>query len=248
MFLLDVGNTGLKWAYLRRDKLTKEGRLDYVSQSLADSLDVHWKNLPKPRRAVICNVGSAETAGIVRDWMKQHWRVNAQFIQPVAEACGVRNAYFEPQRLGSDRWAALVAVRRKFRKSAIVVDCGTAITIDAMDRDGKHLGGLILPGMAMMRDSLISGTEGIVLKANQPEAVSLLARDTEGAVAGGVLYTAVAVIDRVLADVTAAIGSEMAYVITGGDAQVLLPLLMHSFNYEPDLVLQGVAQIASARS
>lgn len=248
MFLLDVGNTGLKWAYLRRGKLVKGGRFNYAPQSLAESLDKQWRSLPRPRRAVVCSVGSADTGAAIKEWMSRHWKVRAHFIQAEAEGFGVKNAYAEPQRLGADRWAALVAARGKFKKPAIVVDCGTAITIDVISRDGNHLGGLIVPGLAMMRDALVGGTEGITLKSGQPAAVSLLARDTEGAVAGGILYTAVAVIDRVLADVAAVIGSGAVCMITGGDALTLLPLLAHDFVHEPDLVLEGVALIAADQS
>jgi type III pantothenate kinase len=96
----------------------------------------------------------------------------------------------------------------------------------------------------MMRQSLVGGTKGIRLKKETLSEVSLLARDTEGAVTGGTLYAVVAVIDRVVDDVTEALGVDLTCVITGGDAPALLPLLRRQYTHEPDLVIQGLSKIA----
>ena len=158
------------------------------------------------------------------------------------------NAYVEPQRLGSDRWAALIGAHAAVSGPLCVVDCGSAVTLDALDVKGQHLGGLIIPGLDMMRGALINNTSGIheqALARGEGE-VSVLARDTQGAVTGGVLYTLIAVIDRVTADLAADLQSPLTRVITGGDAERLLPLLAGPYRHEPELVLQGLAIVAES--
>ncbi|OGT21933.1 MAG: hypothetical protein A2V90_05485 [Gammaproteobacteria bacterium RBG_16_57_12] len=152
-----------------------------------------------------------------------------------------------PDRLGADRWAALIAVRQRIEVAACIVDCGTAITIDVLSGQGEHLGGLIVPGIQMMRNSLASGTKGVRSSENAMSKVSLLARDTGAAVFGGTLYAAVAVIDRVISDVSEAMNMELTCVLTGGNAPEVKPLLAHACIYEPDLVLQGLARVAAGK-
>jgi type III pantothenate kinase len=120
--------------------------------------------------------------------------------------------------------------------------------MDALDAKGQHLGGLIIPGLNMMRSALIQNTGGIhEQKLNQGEGkVSVLARDTLGAVSGGALYALIAVIDRVTADLAADLQAPLARIICGGDAERLLPLLAESYRYEPNLVLQGLAILAES--
>lgn len=245
MLLADIGNSCLKWTWLHDGVLQPGERALYREEGLASVLARHWAPLRRPQRLLVANVGGAEAAAVLSEWTRQRWDLVPEFLCAQASAFGVRNAYAEPHRLGSDRWAALIATHHSTPRAACIVDCGTAITIDALAADGQHLGGLIVPGLATMRRALLDNTSGIELRGEAMEAVSLLARDTEGAVRGGTLYAAVAVIDRVVADVRAALGKDVARIITGGDAPILLALLGERFVHEPDLVLQGLAVVAS---
>ena len=161
---------------------------------------------------------------------------------PRRSSYGVSNAYTSPERLGADRWATLVAAHHLYPGPSCVVDCGTAVTIDAVAGTGEHLGGLILPGLTMMRQALVENTQGIGRVATGD--VSLLARNTDDGVTAGTLYALVAALDRIVADVAAELDGEVALLLTGGDAGMLLPLLQDSWQHEPDLVLQGLAVIA----
>src|SRR3569832_603245 len=129
-----------------------------------------------------------------------------------------------------------------------IVDAGTAITLDDLSTDGHHLGGLIMPGIELMRRSLLERSEGIRAATASPERgdITLLARDTQSGVDGGTLYAAVAAIDRVMQDVGTELGETLTRVITGGDAERLLTLLHGQYHHVPDLVLHGLAIIAEA--
>jgi type III pantothenate kinase len=183
-------------------------------------------------------------------WVRDKWGVGVEFIEAPVTGWGVRNAYLNPYRLGADRWAALVAARQLTKEHVYLVDAGTALTIDVMGADGTHQGGLIVPGLGLMRQVLVDRAAGIRLEraADSASATSLLARDTSGAVNGGTLYGAVAFVDRVRQDVESELGAALRCIITGGDAEKLLPLLSGNFEYHEHLVLRGLAVIATERA
>ncbi|HKJ09958.1 MAG TPA: type III pantothenate kinase [Gammaproteobacteria bacterium] len=252
ILLIDAGNSSLKWGLLNGDTLEPGGRMIHERQDVREVAAQAWGQLPVPERAVIANVGGDRLAGSLRAWMKRTWRLLPEFPVAGASAAGVTNAYRQPERLGVDRWAALVAARHHAGGPACVVDCGTAITIDVLGADGAHLGGLITPGLRLMRRSLSAGTRGIGEDGEPPlmqdGQVCLLGRDTQGAVSGGTLYAAVALIDRVLADMREEAGDRISALLTGGDAPTVLPLLAGPIHHRPDLVLEGLAILARETS
>ncbi|MCU0937015.1 MAG: type III pantothenate kinase [Gammaproteobacteria bacterium] len=243
MLLADVGNTRLKWASAEAGGLTGHGAAEHAGTGLAQVLEDAWGRLRAPSRLVVANVAGPTAAGILTGWALGRWGLTPELVVARAAAGGVRNAYPEPERLGADRWAALVGARALCPDAACVVDCGSAVTADALSAEGEHLGGLILPGLALMRHSLQQGTAGV--RPAGDADVSLLARNTAGAVAGGTLYALVATVDRIASDLTAELGGRVEALLTGGDAPLLLPLLGRRWRHEPDLVLRGLAVLAN---
>jgi type III pantothenate kinase len=243
MLVADLGNTRLKWASVKDDgELSGHGAVEHATTGLAQALEGGWGRLRKPSRLVVANVAGATAAGVLTGWAVGRWGVTPEVVVAREAAAGVRNAYPEPERLGADRWAALVGAWALCRGAACVVDCGSAVTADALSAEGDHLGGLILPGLALMRRSLLEGTAGV--RPVGEADVALLARNTAGAVAAGTLYALVAAIDRIATDLTAELGGRMETILTGGDAARLLPLLGRRWSHVPDLVLRGLAVLA----
>ena len=241
--LLDIGNSVLHWAVCRDGALDDSGQLVHRGTDLVRQADRAWGDLAAPARVVIANVAGRDTGSVVADWMQQHWNVEPEFIRAGASACGVTNAYAEPEKLGVDRWATLVAVYHHYRGTACVVDCGTAITLDVINAAGVHQGGLILPGVETMKQQLLQNTADISAPGDLRPA-RLLANTTSEAVNGGAIYLAVAAIDRIVADQAAGHGASLQVVLTGGDAPVLLPLLKTPVHHDPGLVLKGLAILA----
>jgi type III pantothenate kinase len=170
-----------------------------------------------------------------------------RLIEVVAELerDGLRNGYVQAHRLGSDRWCALLGAWRLQTDAVCVVDVGTAMTIDVVNNGGVHLGGLIVPGLTMMRQCLIQGTaklgQALDLDEQSLDAPSgLLGCNTAQAVAGGSLWSLAASVERLRAQGTDLVGGDMRCIITGGDAQQLLPLLSGDWQWMPDLVLRGL--------
>jgi type III pantothenate kinase len=247
ILLVDIGNSRIKWASLIKGKLEHAGSAARAGEdNFAAEHDQHWRKIKKPRAVVVSNVAGAACAEALAAWTAERWQVQPRFVVAERKAFGVTNAYSKPERLGVDRWAALIAARRRFKGPVCVIDAGTAVTLDVLTEQGSHQGGLIIPGLEMMRHALLERTRDIQPATEAPASgdISLLARDTRDGVNGGTLYALVAVIDRVVADVRTELGKDLTRVITGGDAETLLPLLAGTYHHHPELVLEGLAVIA----
>lgn len=253
LLLVDLGNTRLRWVAVdEAGRLGRVASVVHAGRELGDVLDGAWSALEPPGRVKLCSVAGATQTAVFSGWVRRRWGSDTEVVQAAAEGWGVRNAYIEPTQLGADRWAALVAARALCPDRPVcIVDCGTAVTVDAMDAEGRHLGGLIAPGLALMRKALAGGTAGIVESdtvGGVPEGVALLARSTRDAVSAGTLCALVALVERVGSELAAELGESMERILTGGDAAQLIPLLESSWRHEPALVLRGLARMATEES
>ena len=180
MLLLDVGNSRIKWVFVKNGVRVQQGALGN-SEWLA--LQREFARLPPPRRILISNVAGVAMAQRLRS-VCGIWPVPVEFITAQAEQCGVVNSYQVPSELGSDRWASLIAAWRKLNGTCLVVNCGTATTVDALSAEGKFLGGLILPGIRLMQRSLSTST---ALQGEQGGQLQDFPCATDDAIYSGVL-------------------------------------------------------------
>lgn len=245
ILLVDIGNTRVKWAALNDGALGEFGDAVRLDREFKEVAKAAWAELEAPERVLVTNVAGPSVKKSANLWMRRRWKTAPEFVEAGAEACGVINAYEKPKKLGPDRWVAMVAARSIVQGPVVVVDCGTAITIDVLSMEGRHLGGLIIPGLGLMARSLIDRAPGIDEPSpDNPGHVALFGRDTDSAVTGGALYGAVALLDRAVSDVMAELGPRVTTIVTGGDAGRIGPLLARSVQYEPHLVLKGLAELA----
>ena len=235
--LVDVGNTRLKWAYSEGGKLGKVAALSYQDAKLA-GLEAAWSQIQTPRRVTIANVAGAEVGRSLAALVERVWRVRAEFVRTGRPAGGITIAYSDPDTLGVDRWLAMIAVRHAGMGPALVVDCGSAVTMDVIDPDGRHLGGLILPGLRAMWRALFANTA--VPESAPEEAPLLLGTNTGECVAGGGLQAILGVIERTLIRVVRLHGFRPRIVLTGGDAALIGSRLELPHDLLPDLVLHGL--------
>jgi type III pantothenate kinase len=163
MLLIDAGNSRVKWATVEGGMWLQQNVLENTH---APALSMAFSELQPPDRILVSNVAGENMAHLLSAACAA-WHSPIEFIVAQARQCGVRNSYEHPAQLGSDRWAALIAAWHQERAFCLVVNCGTATTVDALSAEGEFLGGLILPGVDMMCSSLASGaaqlaqTEGI---------------------------------------------------------------------------------------
>jgi len=262
--LLDAGNTRLKWAIVDhhtdaglqsgQPPLSRIGNLRYDDVELEGALKSRWSDLPDIARVILASVADSIITDRLQRFIHQRWGLTAERVLATASACGIINAYADPERLGIDRWLALIATRRMTPEPACVVDCGSAITIDRLDASGRHQGGLILPGLTMQRHALAKGTAYVSsdplsekrVDDTSPETgiqLAALAQSTADAVTSGILTTVVAAIERSIDEIDRRHGASL-HVLTGGDGPRLQTLLSGQWIIRPDLVLEGLAIVA----
>lgn len=242
ILLADVGNSRIKWAVWDGGHYQRRGQAGHGAESWTELAERHWRALPPPARVLMVSVAGPEARAALTDWVGKTWNLEAQFVSSSAAACGVRNAYAEPERLGADRWVALIAARALTRQTCYVVDCGTAVTIDALAADGQHLGGVIVPGMRLMREALYRETRQIPPETGEPR---LFGQSTREGVWGGALYAVASTIDGVTERMIAHHGPGLRW-LTGGAAESVLPHVQAEYRLEPELIFTGLRVIAGA--
>lgn len=240
--LVDCGNSRLKWAYAGTDGWQSQAVL-HAGASLPDVARRAFANAPQPKSIwVSCVAGEAACAALAQ-FLTQRFGVAPQFVRATLAAAGVRNHYTRPEQLGTDRWAALIGARALTDAACVVVDCGTAVTLDALNTSGEFVGGVIVPGLRLARESLAHATPA--LDVGPGAAEDCLARATADAIAAGTRYGIVGAIERIVREFESALGP-LDLIVTGGDAPLFVPLLAAPARHEPDLVLKGLARLAAA--
>lgn len=237
--LLDLGNTRLKWAVRRGDRIVDAGGVLYRRELAIATAAL--AALPVPSAVLAVSVAGAEVDAALEDWVRRTWGATLRFAKAQAAGWGLRSSYTHPERLGADRWVAMVAARAAAAGAFCVADSGSALTLDAVADDGIHLGGLILPGLAMMRESLHRGTAQLPL--GEATALPMFATDTATAIASGTAFALASSIDAFVAETARRTGRQPVLWLTGGDAGTLGPLLSTEHELAPDLLLRGLAII-----
>ena len=244
--LLDVGNSALKWGVLEEGAIRRTGHI--AQQKIRDQgLTVLTSRLPRRVDTVfVSNVAGTSFATRLSGVLSMHCNAEVHFARSEREACGVTNAYRQPRRLGVDRWMALIGAWAETNAASLVVDAGTAVTLDALDDTGQHIGGQILPGVTLMAQSLAARTSDIpAMKrraASQVRGIEMFATSTAAAVGHGAMNAVVGAIERAAA-VLREDGTEVSIFLTGGDASRILKSLGAEALHRPHLVLQGLARL-----
>jgi type III pantothenate kinase len=242
--LIDLGNSRLKWAVLDQDRLGPVACLEHGG--IAPALERHWASLTRPGRVKMANVaGPAVGASVVRA-VHDLWGIRADLLIAPARGNGIVSGYRNPVALGVDRWLAMVAARHRYPGPLLVVDAGTAVTIDLLDARGQHQGGAIVPGLTGMGDALLAHTR--ITRpgpAPPPAPGQLLGNDTAGCMAAGATHAIAGMIERIFRLAREQLAGAPDLVLTGGGADYLAPRLSVPVNLEPALVLWGLALMES---
>ncbi|NEX16814.1 MAG: type III pantothenate kinase [Halochromatium sp.] len=299
--LIEIGNTSLKWALLQGEA-GLPGPMAAARHFGALPIDVlaSWDQLGGVERVLVASVGPDTVLDAVKTAVAAYWQCPLTPIETSAEALGVRVAYAEPERLGVDRFLALIgahwlagrpdlltgaleqvkpepeltykpkprggfssdhvpAVKPTVSPSperplprhsetpesgcaTLIIDAGTAITFDALLADGRHRGGQIMPGISMLRESLLRGTRlppHQTLDQHDPWGI-----DTGPAIAAASLQAPAALAERLRSVLHQETGKIPRLLMTGGDAGRLAPLLDQTVHLQPDLVLIGLSRFA----
>jgi type III pantothenate kinase len=237
--LIDAGNTRIKWAVHDGNAYVAGGA---VETGRASEVAMQWPGDLKGATATASNVaGAAVAAELERACAGRG--VPLTVIRSQAGQLGVANDYRDPGQLGSDRWAALVAAHRGGPGHKLVVNAGTALTIDALTAQGRFLGGLIVPGPALMRRSLDRGTAGLRLTEGEFRDFP---SSTPDAITSGAIQACAGAIERMRDAMAGVDCAPSQIVLSGGAAPALAGHLPIAAIIRENLVLDGLLLIARA--
>lgn len=235
--LVDYGNTRLKWALWKDGQRSLGGVFGHAEATLESALAGAWGALPMPRSIHVASVVADAREQALAELVLARFGKSAEFVRSPAHALGIVSAYREPERLGVDRFLAMAALHAKAARAQVLVSCGTALTLDALDAQGRHLGGLIAPSPALMRRVLGMATARVGEDAG---TLVEMAGNTADAAWSGSILAAVALIERFRAQVERRLVGPVALVADGGGVDEWLAKVS-DIERGRDLVLRGLA-------
>jgi len=246
VLLLDVGNSRLKWGVLDDGGIHRTG---HISQDKIreQGLSVLTTKLPRRVDAVrASNVAGSSFATRLSGVVGMHCNADVHFARSEKRGWGVSNSYRQPRRLGVDRWVAMIGAWAETQSACLIVDAGTAMTLDAIDDGGVHLGGQIVAGVETMLDSLSSATSDIPLvKASSKQVagdLKMFGKNTAAAVREGAQNAVAGAIERAIRSLRLN-GYDPTIILTGGGATRILGALEETPLHRPNLVLHGLAHM-----
>jgi type III pantothenate kinase len=251
---IDIGNTRLKWALYATPqpgaRALHHGAV--FLETIEDLAEQHWAGLPTPYSMLGCVVAGDAVRRRVETQMEL-WDLEPHWVVPSSHEAGLMNGYDHPSRLGADRWVALAGARSRVLaassagsppRPALVVMVGTAVTVDALDAQGRFLGGLILPGFGLMLRALEMGTAA--LKVPTGEIVDFPTNTSDALMSGGANAIAGA-IQRQARRLQLRTGMEPLLLMTGGAAVKLAPITDMPFETIDSLIFDGLLLMQSHR-
>jgi len=235
--LVDIGNSRIKWALTENSSVLSRSGVMEQDLPAVQQLFTQLQRETAITSAVVVCVGKEELYQQLVSLIHQISGVSASRFYSTRKSAKVKNAYPDYESLGADRWAAMIAGYQLYFGPLLVCNCGTALTIDLVNANGRHQGGYILPGLSLARRSLHDGTARLPLVYGGDLKP---ATDSVSAISNGTLMQMVAAIEQVAVE-----HGQPNCVLTGGDAAFVGSFLGIPFHHEPDLVLKGLAITAA---
>jgi type III pantothenate kinase len=253
--LIDAGNSHLKWATLAGKNLSKQQNRSYKEKPPAKLFEaVVESNHAEIDSILMVSVLGKKFLNEVHKIAVKH-KVKITNIESISQLAGIKNGYNKPHKLGADRLVAMVAAFKisntntEQTQACIIIDSGTATTIDAVDANGQHLGGVIMPGLNLCAESLLENTELISLWNNDKDefVANFFSRDTSQAIANGCVLGLAGGIDSICNKMESTLikqakekGITINKIICGGSSRKILPHLQNDYNYNENLLMIGL--------
>ncbi len=233
--LIDIGNSRTK--YIFSDKLSTEKYKTVNNQQL--TFDWIVSNFNNAKQVILANVSRNELSDVLMRWAAEN-NIKIQIVESEVESFGIKSFYQQPKQLGIDRWLAILGAAKLYaNKNILIVDAGTATTIDLLSAKGQHLGGWILPGIDLMFDSLLTNTSKI--SAHQKLSASLAFGDNTSDNVNNACWAAtVGAIELAITQASKQLKGLDLVVVTGGNAINIKALLSDKVTIEHKLIFHGL--------
>jgi len=237
---IDAGNSRVKWGWHDGQSWSSIATVSLIEfAASSDHINPFSVTHEDPQRIVISNVAGEGAHQLLVNWTSI-FDAEPLWLRAEAERCGVKNGYEQPERLGPDRWAALIAARAVHNGPCLVVNAGTATTVDMLAGDGRFLGGAILPGVELMRFVLHEHTGRLPIEEGRLRDAP---RNTLDAIETGCRHAQAGAVER-LYRVFRDMASAPLCIVAGGAGHSLVDQLTMPRRYIENLVLDGLARIA----
>ena len=222
ILLIDVGNTSLKYTFEQQGQLSKIKRVNNQNVN-AQYFTKYWKNAEK---IILASVANTTIAHAIITWAEQA-NIGVKQVFTPKEQFGLKVGY---QQLGVDRWLALLGTANAYpQQNCLVIDLGTATTVDLLRKDGQHLGGWILPGLQTMQQSLLTSTANIKVTSEQ-HASLLFAKNTSDNVINGCLAATIGAIQIAIKQTSKSISKLENIILVGGNANIAYKMMLNELN------------------
>lgn len=252
LLLIDAGNTRIKWGVPQlttalTNALPDWQQVDSVTHTEIAILGERWKQYPVTR-VLISNVAGEAVKAQLSDILARIFpALQPYWLTSQAQLAGLKNQYRQPQRLGCDRFASAIAAHYLYpQQNLIVATCGTATTVDAVSADGVFTGGMILPGLKLMAESLARNTAQLPQVAESIGVNQLFADNTDQAIVSGCIHAQTGAITLAYQAFAAEQKTAVTCLISGGAAPYLLPHLSFDSRHIANLVLTGLYVVAQS--
>ncbi|MBY0483397.1 type III pantothenate kinase [Nitrosomonas sp.] len=235
---IDSGNSFIKWGLFNHGCCLKLGKIQYDK---IQDVKNDFKVLQAPESIIISHVSREATKNQICEQISR-WPVKPHWIRSCAFQCGVTNSYSNPAQLGCDRWASLIAAWEMQQQACLVINIGTAVTIDALSESGEFLGGIILPGFHLMLNSLQRGTQLFNAGMSTYEDFPI---NTNSAIQSGIIHSVIGAIERMYNLLSLKINHPVkTSIVSGGGVSLLSPFITIPIKTIDNLVLKGLVLIA----
>lgn len=247
--LIDQGNTRLKWLLVSESKsVWKCGVFDYHSKPLSalffELAEEHSVLADEVEQVAVATVAGVGQLLQLQQFSKDYFRQTAWVAHSEHSWANLKNSYSDVSKMGVDRWLACIGAEvAKPQAPKIVVDVGSAITVECLASNGQHLGGYIGPGLRLLQSSLFGGTASIEAEVNASAGALRPGKNTQDAVTAAALQMCVGLVKGALDEMHAIhLEPDQApfLIFTGGDGRYLQPFFSESV-LSPHLVLEGLA-------
>lgn len=235
ILLVDIGNSYFKWAVAEQGGIAETRYLNYRETHFITALTQAWGELAAPEAIGLAAVAAPDVVEDVFRFGRSLWP-EAKWVRPASarQGLGLTSAYRKPEKLGVDRWLAMIGALHAYPGANCVVDCGTAITVDFVAADGRHQGGLICPGLRLMTQALAANTHALPVAAGA--GATALGTDTDAAIQAGVQWAAAGLVEAALRRQK----QNYRLVLTGGDATLVAQQLTVDKVLDVQLVFKGL--------
>ena len=244
---IDAGNTRIKWRVIEGSRSGNKGYRtvdkgcrtvaegNQLTSSILTGEPLLLPTVTTLTMAQLSNVAGDTVIAALSKQLRAQFAISLQ-VAKVSPRVGLMSCgYTSPETLGVDRWLAVLAAFEKTGRAAVVVDAGSALTVDIVNSEGVHQGGYIVPGVRLLQESLWQGTDQVKVDQYGSGEQPIPGVTTEQAVSHGCILMLVAFIERLAAERRAEL------IITGGDALLIKSQLAVKADYCPDLVLDGLS-------